>query len=82
MLQAMLGSHGAERFLHDPCSVPPMEVSLDGCAYYLDAVAAALGCEPNHVWHWGIANRNFRCCAVSYILLLLAVNGIDVHDLL
>lgn len=45
------------------CSQPPAEVTLDGGAYYLEAVAAALGCEPARVWHWGIANRNFRFVA-------------------
>jgi hypothetical protein len=73
---AVRSTSGAEDFVHDLCSVPPREVSLDGGAYYLDAVAAALGCEPNRVWHWGIANRNFRCFGLSCIFLIFSVRGI------
>ena len=41
----------------------PREVVLSGEAYYLGEVAAALGCQPANVWHWGIAQRNFRVLA-------------------
>ena len=70
---AMCSTPSAEDVVHDLCSVPPTEVCLDGCVYYLDAVAAALGCEPNHVWHWGIANRNFRCFEPHWVAWVLAL---------
>lgn len=52
------------------CRLPPHEVALNGSNYYLDEVAAALGCQPQRFWHWGIANRNFRWSTVSLVALL------------